>query len=230
MIPGSPEYLAELAAMQAADPGPMPGEQHSVEWLMERVGKVTASNFKHVMDFTKGGKPTAKRDGYMWDVIVERLTGAPTEHYVNGAMEHGTELEPLARMAYERATGSMVIETGFINHQTIAGCGGSPDGTVGDDGLIEIKAPTTRTHCGILLAEDLSDYIPQMQGLMWITGRQWCSFVCYDNRLPAHLQLYLNKVDRDAEYIRRLEIEVIKFIGEIETIVGDINAKYPSAH
>jgi len=226
-ITESPAYLEALAQMEehAARPTPNPGEQQSVEWMMQRCGKVTCSNFRHVIDFTKAGKPTAKRETYLWDVITERLTGTPVTHYVNDAMAHGTEFEPQARMKYESVTGRIVLETGFVNHKTVAGVGGSPDGVIDDDGLIEIKAPTTRTHCQILLSDDLDDYMPQMQGLMWVTGRKWCDFVCYDPRLPAKLQLYISRVDRDEVYIEKLARAVNDFLCEVDDILNRLDDK-----
>lgn len=192
--------------------------QGSAAWLDARCGKVTASNFRHVMDVTKAGKPSAKRDGYLWDVVVERITGRPVEHFVNDAMAHGTEMEPLARIAYENRTGNMVMETGFINHVKVPGVGGSPDGVIDDDGMIEIKAPTSKTHLKIVLTGDISEYVPQMQGLMWVTGRQWCDFISFDNRLPPSLHLYIQRVKRDDNYIAELAGNVLKFLSEVDAL------------
>jgi hypothetical protein len=203
-------YAARLDAEQ--------GEQGGVDWLMSRVAHVTASRFRDVLDFTKAGKAGAKRTSYLWDVVVERLTGQPTEHFVNAAMEHGTQNEPMARMAYESRTGNIVAETGFLHHTAIKWVGGSPDGLVDADGLIEIKAPTTKTMCQLLIDQDLSDYMPQMQGLMWITGRQWCDFVCYDPRLPDGLSLYIERVLRDEDYIAELAGNVLQFLSEVEEL------------
>lgn len=214
-------YAKELEAMRgygAIDPAANPGEQKSIEWLMSRCGKVTASNFKHVMDFTAKGKPSEKRTTYLWQVVIERLTGVPTEHYVNAAMQHGLEFEPAARMAYEAHTGRIVAETGFINHQSISNLGGSPDGTIDDDGLIEIKCLQSRNHLNIVLNGDISEYLAQTQGLIFITGRAWCDFVSFDPRLPDYLQLYIERIDRDTEYIAALEENVISFLGEVDEL------------
>lgn len=207
------EYIAELMASDD------PNTQGSAAWLACRLGHVTASNFRWVMDKTAKGLPTAKRTSYLWDVVCERITGKPTEHYVNDAMLHGTETEPLARMAYEAQTGSIVTQVGFLHHKTVPLCGGSPDGLIDDDGMIEIKALTTRNHLDLLLTQDISDYLPQMLGLLWITGRQYCDFVAFDPRVPAHLQLYIHRVERDETYIAKLAEDVIAFESECSEIV-----------
>lgn len=107
-----------------------PASQGSGAWLYARCGYVTASRFKDVLDFTKAGKPGAKRTAYLWEVVIERLTGQPSDHYANAAMEWGSEQEAHARMAYEALTGHLVEEVGFNKHPTLALTGGSPDGVI----------------------------------------------------------------------------------------------------
>lgn len=201
-----------------------PGEQGSIEWLMARVGRVTASNFKHVMDVLKNGKPSAKREGYLYDVVIERLTGKPTERYVNDAMLHGTEMEPLARMAYEARTGSIVTEVGLIHHPTLEGVSGSPDGLLDDDGIIEIKAPTSRTHIETMLSGEC-EHQAQIQGLLWILGRQYCDFISFDNRLPEPLQMHIQRVERDDAYIETLSAGVIAFLAEVQAMVDRLKSR-----
>ncbi len=215
MIPGSPEYLAELAAMQEADPGPMPGEQRSHEWMQSRLGNCTASRFKDVLDFTKAGKEGAKRAAYRLEVVIERITGVSASHYVSDEMQWGIEQEPHARMAYEALTGSMVLVPGYRRHPTIDKCGGSPDGLVDDEGMIEIKCPKTSTHIKTMLSGDIDDHQPQMQGYLWIEDRKWCDFISYDPRLPEGLQLYTRRVMRDEKIIATLECEVKCFLSQV---------------
>ena len=198
--------------------GTMPGEQGSVEWLMQRVGKATGSEFSEIMATRKDGKESAKRYNYRMELVVERLTGLPADRYVSKYMEHGTAQEPYARMAYEARTGEMVLQPGFRNHHTIPMCGGSVDGLVGDDGIIEIKAPTTFNHIEAVLNGMPDDHIAQTQGYMWITGRQWCDFISYDPRLPAGLNLYVQRIKRDDEYIEKLAAEVVRFLEEVREL------------
>lgn len=198
---------------------PMPGEQGSPEWLMARVGKVTASRFADVMDFLKNGKESAKRYNYRMELLVERLTQQPAEHYVSRPMEWGIEQEKAARMAYEARTGYLVIVPGFINHPTIPMCGGSPDGLVDDDGMVEFKAPNSATHIETLLFEEC-EHLPQIQGNLSCSPlRKWSDFVSYDPRLPKDLQLYVKRFTRNAEYIAKLEKGVTIFQSEIDALM-----------
>lgn len=189
-------------------------EQKSDEWYSARVGKVTASRVADVVAKTKSGY-SASRDNYMAQLVCERLTNKPAESYSNAAMQWGTETEPLARAAYEAKMDVLVDEVGFIDHPTIVMSGASPDGLVGEDGLIEIKCPNTSTHIDTLLSQTVpKKYADQIFWQMACTGRQWCDFVSYDPRLPADLQLFIKRIPRDDQYIKLLETEVIKFLTE----------------
>ncbi len=192
-----------------------PGEQGSIEWLMQRVGFCTASEFKSVMAVRKDKKEAAARYDYRIELVCERLTGEPSTRFVSQYMKWGTEHEPAARMAYEAHTGAMVLVPGFTKHPTIPWCGGSVDGLVDDDGIIEIKAPDTTTHIETLLAGDMpEDHRPQVQGYLWITGRQWADFISYDPRLPAGLDLFVKRIKRDDDYIAELAANVMRFLAE----------------
>lgn len=201
--------------------GKEPGEQGSVEWLMERVGYCTASRFKDVLDFIKTGKPGAKRTAYHWELVIERITGRPVDHFTSVAMEYGIANEEMARMAYESYTGNMVTETGFRKHPEIAFVGGSPDGLVDDDGGIEIKSPyNAQHHLQCFLTGIPEEHIAQCQGLMWIHGRQWWDFVSHCGKMPAPLDCYIQRIERDDEYITNLAIQVEKFLGEVSATVS----------
>jgi len=126
-------------------------EQRTDEWFAQRLGKVTASRVADVMAKTKTGY-SASRENYMAQLVVERLTQTKAESFTNAAMQWGTDQEPFARAAYEAAQGVMVEEVGFMSHPDIEMAGASPDGLVGDDGLLEIKCPNTATHIETLLS------------------------------------------------------------------------------
>lgn len=191
-------------------------EQRTTEWHTARLGKVTASRVADVIAKTAKGYG-ASRANLMADLIVERLTGQPASTFTNAAMEWGTEQEPHARAAYSARTGELVEEVGFIDHPRITNSGASPDGLVGDDGLVEFKCPATATHLDTLLAGEVpSKYIPQMQWQMACTKRKWCDFVSYDPRLPEHLRMFVKRVERDDDYIKMLETEATKFLAELE--------------
>lgn len=191
-------------------------DQRTDEWFAARLGKVTASRVADVVAKTKSGY-SASRENYMADLIVERLTGQKAASFSNAAMEWGTEQEPNARAAYSARTGELVEEVGFLCHPVIEQAGASPDGFVGE-GLIEIKCPAnTAIHLEYVLAgKPPEKYVTQMQWQMACTGKAWCDFVSYDPRLPEHLQMLIVRVPRDTARICELEVEVQKFLNELE--------------
>lgn len=191
-------------------------EQRTEDWYKARLGKVTASRVASVL----AKKDSATRADYLTDLVLERLTGNPTEMFVSSAMQWGTDTEPQARMAYEAHTNNLVDEVGFIDHPTIANFGCSPDGMVGQQGLIEIKCMSSKNAIETLIAGKApTKYIPQMQTQMAVMNRQWCDFVSFDPRLPEDLQLFVIRVNRDDEYIAKLEEEVTAFLQEVESTV-----------
>jgi len=190
-------------------------EQGSPEWFAQRLGKVTASRVADVIAKTKTGYSTS-RENYMAQLVCERMTGVVAESFSNAAMQHGTDTEPLARAAYEAYADVLVDEVPMIQHPEIEAAGASPDGLVGDEGLLEIKCPNTATHIDTILSQTVpSKYNIQMQWQMACTGRKWCDFVSFDPRLPQELQLFVKRVPRDDAYIQMLEEEVIKFLREL---------------
>jgi putative phage-type endonuclease len=193
--------------------------QQTPEWFAQRVGKATASRIADIIAKTKTG-PSTSRANYLAQLVAERLTGNPAESFSNAAMQHGTETEPLARMAYEVATGRFVTEVDMVPHPRIEMSGASPDGLVGDDGLIEIKCPNTATHIDTLLTKKApSKYIPQMMWQMACTGRQWCDFVSFDPRMPAKAQLFIVRVERNDDWLKIAEEEVTSFLAEVDAKV-----------
>ena len=191
-------------------------EQGSPEWFAARCGKVTASRVHDIIARTKSG-PAASRKNYEAQIICERLTGKVEETFTSAAMQWGKDQEPLARMAYEFMLGVTVEQVGFVDHPKLEGCGASPDGLVGDDGLVEIKCPNTATHLETLLGSSIeAKYITQMQWQMACTGRKWCDFVSFDPRMPEHLQMHRERVDRNDDFIRSIETEVAVFLTGVE--------------
>ena len=197
--------------------------QGTDEWFAARLGKVTASRVADVIAKTKTGY-SASRDNYMAQLVCERLTGQKGESFTNAAMQWGTETEPQARAAYSAARFEIVEEVGFVNHPTIEAAGASPDGFVGDLGLIEIKCPNTATHIDTLLSQTVpSKYNTQMQWQMICTGKHFCDFVSYDPRLPTELQMFIKRVKYDPVYGAMLEKEVIGFLKELDNKIEQLN-------
>ena len=190
-------------------------EQRTDEWFAQRLGKVTASRVADVIAKTKTG-PSASRDNYATQLVLERLTNAKGEFFTNAAMQWGTDTEPMARQAYELKRNVFVDEVGFIDHPTIDMSGASPDGLVDKTGLVEIKCPESKTHMEYLLSgKPPAKYIPQMMWQMACTGREWCDFVSFDPRFPTNLQIFVIKVEYDPTYVRMLELEITQFLDEV---------------
>lgn len=197
-------------------------EQGTEEWFAARLGRVTASRVNDIVARTKTGY-SASRDNYLAQLVCERLTGKGAESYTNAAMAHGTETEPLARAAYEMKNSVLVDEIGFVQHPTLM-AGASPDGLVGQDGLIEIKCPQTNTHIETLLSGKIPNkHKAQMTWQMICTGRKWCDFISFDPRLPQELQMFVQRYPYDAEYANKLETEVLLFLAEVDVTLTTLN-------
>jgi putative phage-type endonuclease len=200
-------------------------EQQTEQWFTDRLGKVTASRLADVLAKTKTGH-SASRANYMTQLVLERITKTRAESYSNAAMQWGNEQEPFARAAYEAHTGQMVEEVGFIQHPDIEDAGASPDGLVGDDGMVEIKCPSSSTalECWLIHAQGGNPvdakYYAQMQWQMRCADRSWCDYVVFDPRMPAKAQLFVFRVQRNAEFLKIAEDEVITFLTEVDIKVA----------
>jgi len=190
-------------------------DQRSVEWFAARLGKPTASRFNDITAKTRSGY-AASRKNYMAELAAQVLTGHIPEMFTSTAMQWGVDNEPVAALNYSLITGNEVEETSLWLHDTIR-AGASPDGLVGTDGLIEIKCPNTATHLETLMKQQVpKQYMDQVMGQIWITGRKWCDFVSYDPRLPENAQIFIQRVERDEDYITSLEEEITDFLVELD--------------
>lgn len=204
----------------------MTQEQGSAEWFQVRLGKVTASRVSDVIAKTKSGW-SASRANYMAQLVAERLTGQPQDSYTNAAMQWGIDTEPQARMAYEFRTDATVTPAWFIEHPTIPMSGASPDGLIGDVGLVEIKCPNTATHIETLLGQSIPDkYEAQMQWQMACTGAKWCDFVSFDPRLPEKMRLFVSRAHRNEDRIQFLGAAIQDFLKELDTKVKALTDLY----
>lgn len=196
--------------------------QGTAEWLTARAGLITASRIADLMAKTKTGE-SASRANYRGQLVAERLTGKPQESFTNAAMQWGTDQEPMARSAYEIAHGEMIEQVGLILHSSIPLTGASPDGLIGDKGLIEIKCPNTSTHIDYAVSgKPPTKYLLQMLWQMECTGREWCDFVSYDPRMPEDMQLFIVRVNRDEKRISEICEEVMKLNAEIEEQINQL--------
>ena len=200
--------------------------QGSDEWKMARLGKVGASMVADVTARTKSGWG-ASRSNVAARLVAERLTGNLTETFTNDAMRWGTEQEASAREMYAFAYDAEVSQVGLVLHPNIEMSVASPDGIIGDAGLVEIKCPLTSTHIETLMRGTAdSRYIKQMQWQMACAGRQWVDWVSYDPRMPADMQMLVCRVERDEETIAELEKQVIEFLAEVDDTVNRLVKMY----
>ena len=188
--------------------------QGTPEWFAVRCGVPTASNFDKLL--CADGKVSKQRTKYLWQLAGETITGIAEETYQNAAMERGKIVEAEARQLYSLVTGEEVKEVGFCISNDY---GASPDGLVGEKGLLEIKCPNIATHVGYLLDNAMPvDYFQQTQGQLFVTGRAWVDFMSY---YPGMKPLIV-RVTRDEKFIFALADELNKFCTELKETVKKI--------
>jgi putative phage-type endonuclease len=176
-------------------------EQGSDEWYALRRGVITASTISRLIAGT--GKP-ANNDtsrAQLLQLLAERITGESEASFYSDDMARGHLLEPLARDIYAEHR-APVQECGFVTADfdgTVIGY--SPDGLVGDDGLIEIKSPRQKNHLRSLFSDEVPvEYVPQVQTGLAVTGRHWCDYISYAPGLP----LFVRRCWRDEVVIAQL--------------------------
>ncbi len=192
--------------------------QGSEDWWEAKLGFVSASHFHQVLNKKEGRKL------YMRKVAAERLTGFREESYTNKIIENGSETEQEARKYYETVNDCEVKQVGFVMRDEWVG--GSPDGLIGKDGLLEIKCVISSTHIATILSEKMPAlHIPQVQGLLWVTDRKWCDFISYDPRVLSQ-PMFTVRVERDKEYFKKLAGEVGVFVNELKVMIDKIDSKF----
>lgn len=204
--------------------------QGSEEWRQARCGSIGASDAPRVVRRIKSGGFSADRESLMAEKVLERLTNTPVEPYRSAAMLQGTAREPDARLLYQMVKGFEVEEVGLVTHPSIKGAHASPDGYVGEHGLIEIKCPLPAAHLDTLLTETISnDYLVQMSWQMACTDRIWCDYVSFNPDFPPHMQLWVKRVHCDDRLVVDLEREITAFIKELEAKVDKLSRRYAMA-
>ncbi len=171
-------------------------EQRTEDWYNIRKGKMTASNAETIIANGKG------LETYIYNLMAEYYSSAEKENYINADMQRGIDLEPEAKIEFQFYTGLDIKEVGCVelNEYILA----SPDGLIGDNGLIEIKCPNDSIYFKLLLSNNIKpEYIAQMQMQMYVTDRQYCYFVSYNPNFEK--SLYIKKINRDAEMIDKLK-------------------------
>lgn len=192
-------------------------EQGSEEWLRVRLGKFTASDAQAIATNGRG------LETLCLEKAAEILTNQLPEQYSNEDILRGKELEAEARAAYELKTGSAVRQVGFIETDEMEGC--SPDGLVGEDGLVEIKCKNDKNHLLMLLGQKIdSKYEWQMQMQMLVSGRKWCDFISYNPGF-ADYDLQITRVCADAEKQAKLRAGLDAGKEKVKEILKKVRAK-----
>lgn len=183
--------------------------QGSEEWIQLKLGVATASNFNKII--TAGGKESATLEKYALQLATESTLFSAEPNFKNEIMARGNELEAEARQVYQEETFNIVEEITMFKSDC-GNFGYSPDGLVANDGLIEIKCPLATTHFQYILEDKVpSDYWQQLQGGLWVSGRNWIDFVSYHPNFKEK-KLFIKRVERDDNYIYQLDILVKKTI------------------
>lgn len=202
--------------------------QGSAEWAAARAGRVTASRIADVLSRARDRKSEgATRANYKAQIIAEILTGKPQEDdYTNQWMDDGVENEPFAKATYETVAGVFVDPLPFVVHPRLDRAGASPDGLIGDKGMVQLKCPKPATHIGYCLARVVpSKYEPQMHWEMACCEREWSDFVSYCPALPAPLNLFVVRLPRNSSEERRITAEVAQFNREVDEIIEKLTGK-----
>lgn len=198
-------------------------EQGSIEWLNLRLSKATASNFDKII--TSTGKPSASASDYVEELAGEYFMEKAEEGYKNETMIRGNELEEEARQLYQERN---LVNVEEVTIMTCEDWAYSPDGLVGNEGLIEIKCPLSKTHTKYILENKLpTKYKAQVQGGLYISGRKWCDFVSYNPSFKDDFKLFTVRVYRDEDFIQSLERELIKITEKKKELINQLikNAK-----
>jgi putative phage-type endonuclease len=189
-------------------------EQGTDEWFSVRLGKITGSGFHNLLSNSKSGVGLSKTAlTYAYQLIAERLTGCRDEFGGNKYTEWGNENEALAREFYEAETFNPVGQVGFVEKNEWCGC--SPDGLVGEDGMIEIKCPSTKKFVEIIYTGDIPDnWIAQMLFNMWVCEREWCDFVLFDPRMKDR-KIWIKRIDQDSRWVNLIAESFIASVKEM---------------
>lgn len=217
--------------------------QGSEAWLEARRGVCTGSKFKDARDYNKPtaaeakagatrGKPSQKLLSYAMDLARERVGGVAPSKYQTPAMRFGTQQEPLARLEYEAETGNIVQEVGFVCTDDRA-FGVSLDGSIQPDGALEIKTMVSSdTLFKAVVEGDISEYIDQIHGAMWLLRLQWVDLVLWAPDL-AHIgrALTIKRIHRDEAAIQALEDDLMSFKAMVDRFEAELRktAEQPEA-
>lgn len=214
------EIAADAALVQGSD-----------EWREAIRGSLGGSRIGDALAKLKKGGWAASHDDVRYSLVAEILTKKSTFKFVSKAMEHGTEFESMARDAYAFYSGQDVQTIGIVRHPTIVGSHCSPDGLVGTDGGIEIKAPTSPTHVETLETGAIDEkYLMQCKWFLACTGRKWVDYCSFDPDMPEDLRLFVKRVVRNDAEIKQIEADAMAFIAEVNATIAKLPALAEEYH
>jgi putative phage-type endonuclease len=193
-------------------------EQGSDEWLDARRGIITASAISKLLTPTGRVASNDYSRALTLELAAERITGLTEHVFVNADMQRGNDVEPLARDLYAEHYGRPVTQVGFmVEDKWGFPIGYSPDGLVGDDGLIEVKGPRAKKHLATILADEIpAEYMPQVQTGLLVSGRTWCDFLSYSGGMP----MYPIRVHADPKWADAIVSAATLFEHNIQQIVS----------
>jgi len=190
--------------------------QRSPEWYEAKRGVPGASCYDKII--TSTGEPSKQALGYLYALAAERIAGVRENSFVSAAMQEGIDREEESRLVYAMLKEVEVRQVGFC----LSDCGRygcSPDGLVGEDGLVELKNPSGKVAVEYLIGNKLpTAYFQQVQGQLLVTGRKWCDFASYYPGLPT----FIIRVERDKVFLGRLEEELYKFCNKLNEVCEKI--------
>lgn len=192
-------------------------QQGTEEWLSARCGIPTASEFDKII--TTKGERSKQAEKYLYRLAGERITGRSAETFRSKKMEQASEMEAEARAYYDLVYDVQVDLVGICYLDEARKIAASPDALSGKKGLLEIKCPEIQTHVEYLVSGGLpTEYFQQIQGQLYVTGREWCDFLSYYPGIKPHLI----RVKRDEKFIALLSAAILKFCGELDTLTEKI--------
>lgn len=187
-------------------------KQGTPEWLALKLGKFGGTDATAVASNGKG------LETLCFEKVAEILTGRSKDNYTNPDMERGNEFENIARSSYEIKTGNLVTQIGYCQLNDYVGV--SPDGFIGDDGLVEIKCPNDSNFIRFLYEKKpASNYIWQMQHQMFVTDRKWCDFVVFNDNLN---KMEVLRIERNEQSIERLRLGLDQGVTKVQEILERI--------
>ncbi len=191
--------------------------QGSKEWIEERLGVPSASNFKKIVN--KNGERSKQRFGYMYQLAGEIITGEQHKGYYGKQMELGNEREDESRSYFELTRGLEVKQVGFCYKDDNKLFGASPDGLINSYAGFESKNAEPHLQAQrIVEGWNDTDHHRQVQGCMLVSGRNLWYLVSYCRGMK---QVVL-EIKRDDDFIKKLEIELIMFHSDLMNLVDKI--------